>query len=424
MSSQDPPDEKKHGLRKTLKSGAKWFKKATGRPSSSRSESGQAGHLTAPSFGSLAQSISQPTTPTLTPGLLPPEADQRMITPPPGPPTQDPVPVPKAEVPALLEQKDPKNVTWDRLKSSLSAFEGSMGLFPPLKSAIGALIGSLDVVQTAASNRADYEQLTSELQSMADILNQHAGDLHSEASRGSIANISESIERQVTNIKEWKEGGTIGRLLNASQDQEDVIRRYRQVEILLRKLQCDITMRTRSRVEKQLETALLRGMFPVDDARYNSSYSMSIKRRGCTAQTREAIHKDLQDWTTNPTSERIYWMNGMAGTGKTTIAYSLCEWLEDTNRLGASFFCSRISSTCHSLSRIVPTLAYQLARYSPAFRSALCAALEDNPDAGTLNVGQQFEKLISQPMLNSKDAIPESVVIVIDALDECDDTYS
>ncbi|KAG8728763.1 hypothetical protein FRC11_010264, partial [Ceratobasidium sp. 423] len=265
MNSQDPPDGKKHGFRKTLRSGAKWFKKATGRPSSSRPESGQAGHLTAPNSGSPAHSISQPTTPTLTPGRLP-EADRRMIAPPPGPSTQDPVSVPEPEVPTIPGHKHPKSVTWNRLKSSLSAFEGSVGLFPPLKSAIGALIGCLDVVQTAASNRADYEELTSELQSMADILNRYAGDLHSEASRGSIANISESIERQVADIKEWTEGVTIGRLRNASQDQEDVIRRYRQVENLLRKLQCDITMRTRSRVEKQLEITLLRGMSPVDDA--------------------------------------------------------------------------------------------------------------------------------------------------------------
>ncbi|KAH7338732.1 hypothetical protein B0J17DRAFT_717176 [Rhizoctonia solani] len=68
--------------------------------------------------------------------------------------------------------------------------------------------------------------------------------------------------------------------------------------------------------------------------------------------------------------------------------------------------------------QIVPTLAYQLARYSPAFRSALCTALNDHPDAGTLNVVQQFEMLVNKPMLSSKDAMPDSVVVVIDALDE------
>jgi hypothetical protein len=141
-------------------------------------------------------------------------------------------------------------------------------------------------------------------------------------------------------------------------------------------------------------------------------------------------------------------MNGMAGTGKTTIAYSFCQWLENNHRLGASFFCSRISSTCRSLNRIVPTIAYLLALYSPGFWSKLCAALKENPNAGALNVLQQFEKLIHQPMsspaknlkpgetlsaskfeeismnLKTKDAIPDGVVIVIDALDECDDGYS
>src|ERR1044071_3719226 len=137
-------------------------------------------------------------------------------------------------------------------------------------------------------------------------------------------------------------------------------------------------------------------MLPVDDARYNSKNSTTVKRGGCTAETREAIQQTLRDWITNPGTEKIYWMNGMAGTGKTTIAYSLCEWLEKTNRLGASIFSARISSPFRSLSKIIPTIAYQLARYSPAFRAVLCSILKDHPDAGTLNVVQQFEKLLYQ----------------------------
>ncbi|KAL5640137.1 hypothetical protein ACGC1H_007428 [Rhizoctonia solani] len=258
---------------------------------------------------------------------------------------------------------------------------------------------------------------------MADALNQRTGELGS-GSNTSMANIVQSIEEQITSIQQQQERSTLSRLLDATDTQEDVIRHYRRIERLFRQLQYQVTLGIGSGVQVQLETTLLRGMLPVDDARYNSSYSTTVKRRACTAQTREAIHQGLQTWTTNPESEKIYCMNGMAGTGKTTIAYSLCQWLEKTHRLGASFFCSRISSTCRSLSRIVPTLAYQLARYSPVFRSALCTALKDNPDAGTLNVVQQFEMLVYHPMLSVKGAIPESVVIVIDALDECDDSYS
>ncbi|CAE6481795.1 unnamed protein product, partial [Rhizoctonia solani] len=122
------------------------------------------------------------------------------------------------------------------------------------------------------------------------------------------------------------------------------------------------------------ELILLQLMNPVDDAKYNSSYS-STRRHGCAAKTREAVNQTLQDWATNPTSEKILWMNGMGGTGKTTIAYSFCEWLEETNQLGASFFCSRMSSTCRSSNQIIPAIAYQLARVSPAFRSKLCVFL-------------------------------------------------
>jgi hypothetical protein len=117
-------------------------------------------------------------------------------------------------------------------------------------------------------------------------------------------------------------------------------------------------------------------------------------------------------------------MNGMVGTGKTTILYSLCKWLEANRQLGANFCCSRLSSSCRNVNDIIPTVAYQLARYSPAIRSALCKVLEDEPDAGKLNIELQFTKLVHEPMQKVKNAIPEGVVVVvIDALDECEDNY-
>ncbi|CAE7051307.1 unnamed protein product [Rhizoctonia solani] len=54
----------------------------------------------------------------------------------------------------------------------------------------------------------------------------------------------------------------------------------------------------------------------------------------------------------------------------------------------------------------------------------LCGVLKNDPAAGKLNLRQQFERLMYQPLLEAKDAIPDNIVIVIDALDECDDNYS
>jgi len=172
------------------------------------------------------------------------------------------------------------------------------------------------------------------------------------------------------------------------------------------------------------QTTLLKDMSPVDDARYNSSYSTTIERRGCTAETREQILEDIKSWVIDPKEAKVYWMNGMAGTGKTTILYSLCKWLEEKGHLGGNFFCSRISPLCRDVNNIIPSLAYQLAQYSPAFRSKLCNVLEKESQASKLNAEQQFKKLVQGPMQAVKAAMPESVVVVIDALDECDNGYA
>ncbi|CAE7228049.1 unnamed protein product [Rhizoctonia solani] len=389
-------------------------------PLSSRFSSGNLERMTAPNIGTHTLPISRLMTPLVTPSLST-QLDQMAAAPIPGPYTQ--ISVADAQINNPTGYKQSAISPWDQLTYSLRALENGIEWFPTLKSAVGEMVGCLDLVQKAASNRRDYKELVLELRSMADTLNEYVDELGSEPN-GSIANIAQCIQHHVACIEKKKESGMARRLLDASNDEEDVVRRYRELERMFRQIQCDLSMRTRSNARKQVETTLLQNMSPVDDAKYNSGYSTTIRRRGCTAKTREAIHTALQDWTENPGSEKIYWMNGMAGTGKTTIAYSFCEWLKGANRLGASFFCSRISSPCRSLNQIIPTIAYQLARFSPAFRSKLCAVLNEDPDVGKLNVEQQFQSLIYHPILLAKDAMPDIVVIVIDALDECDDIYS
>ncbi len=77
------------------------------------------------------------------------------------------------------------------------------------------------------------------------------------------------------------------------------------------------------------------------------------------------------EWARDRQKPRLYWMNGMAGTGKTTIAYSFCEQLQEKGLLGANFFCSRSLAECSDVRNIIPTTARQLARSSPQFASAL-----------------------------------------------------
>ncbi|KDN33884.1 hypothetical protein RSAG8_13024, partial [Rhizoctonia solani AG-8 WAC10335] len=170
------------------------------------------------------------------------------------------------------------------------------------------------------------------------------------------------------------------------------------------------------------EDGKLNALNPSKLARYDSnpSESTGIQRPRCTENTRTAMLDDLNSWLSDPSAPHLMWMNGMAGTGKTTIACTYSEMMDKCGKLGASFFCSGVSSEFRDAGRIIPTIAYQLARFSTPFRIKLCAALSKDPDLGHSSIPKQFESLLRAPLRNAG-PISGNIVVVVDALDECGD---
>ena len=140
-------------------------------------------------------------------------------------------------------------------------------------------------------------------------------------------------------------------------------------------------------------------------------------RRGCLRGTREAVLNDIESWTKDFSESPVFWLNGLAGTGKSTIAQTVAERVFADGVLGASFFCSRDFEDRSDLHFIFPTLAFQLAHKYPDFRDHLVSLLQSNPDVVDESLYSQMERLIVEP-LQSADI---STVIVVDALDECKD---
>ena len=140
-------------------------------------------------------------------------------------------------------------------------------------------------------------------------------------------------------------------------------------------------------------------------------------RRGCLRGTREAVLNDIESWTKDFSESPVFWLNGLAGTGKSTIAQTVAERVFADGVLGASFFCSRDFEDRSDLHFIFPTLAFQLAHKYPDFRDHLVSLLQSNPDVVDESLYNQMERLIVEP-LQSTDI---STVIVVDALDECKD---
>ena len=126
---------------------------------------------------------------------------------------------------------------------------------------------------------------------------------------------------------------------------------------------------------------------------------------------------EIESWAKDFDKSPVFWLNGLAGTGKSTIAQTVSERIFADGLLGASFFCSRDFEDRSDLHFIFPTLAFQLAHKYPKFRSVFVPLLRSNPDVVHESLYSQMEKLVVGP-LKLADV---SAVIVIDALDECKD---
>jgi hypothetical protein len=141
------------------------------------------------------------------------------------------------------------------------------------------------------------------------------------------------------------------------------------------------------------------------------------ERKGCLRGTRGDVLNSIELWARDFDRSSVYWLNGLAGTGKSTIAKTIAERSFVDGRLGASFFCSRDFEDRRNLQLILPTLAIQLARKYIKFRSILVPLIQSDPAIAYESLYNQMSKLIVNPLKESG----ISTVIVIDALDECED---
>ncbi|KAG5766081.1 hypothetical protein H9Q72_005831 [Fusarium xylarioides] len=187
---------------------------------------------------------------------------------------------------------------------------------------------------------------------------------------------------------------------------------------------------------------LLESLQVTGDAMFDSRRTSRVESL-CMPNTQREILRKIQKWTDNPDGEMILWLQGMAGTGKTSIALTVASSLEErvpfftdkeksvplTDKeeepsaafLGASFFFSQRVDTRNSTVEFFRTIAWCLADALPDVGICIAKAIKDNPGIHTKAPQQQLQKLILDPLqlLDQKIFVPLQLVVVIDALDEC-----
>lgn len=187
-------------------------------------------------------------------------------------------------------------------------------------------------------------------------------------------------------------------------------------------------------------------LFPIDSAHSLNEIAQedTLKRlepaakvffnseEGCLDGTRTELLEKIMEWIqgvkTDETPEaasavlsRIFWLYGLAGSGKSTIANTIASMIQQQGFLLVCFFCKRDDPNRSSVDKILPTLAYQLAQLHPTYRETLVDLLNSTSVSELLQgaLSKQAE-LFFKSALTHADAPVMPHVVIIDALDECE----
>ena len=147
----------------------------------------------------------------------------------------------------------------------------------------------------------------------------------------------------------------------------------------------------------------------------------------CHPATRVDLLHEIHDWARDPHSKSIFWVSGWAGIGKSTISRTVAEWLAGQGGLGgvdlgASFFFKRGEGDRGSASRFFPTITRELVLKIPGLDALVAEVVTRDPLIFDKALGEQFDKLIYQPLRQEKFITNGSstFIVVVDALDECE----
>jgi hypothetical protein len=142
----------------------------------------------------------------------------------------------------------------------------------------------------------------------------------------------------------------------------------------------------------------------------------------CAPNTRVVLLEDIWKWAgdSEPAVKRIFWLCDVAGSGKSAIAHTFAQQCHAKGLLASSFFFDREISGRSGPQKLFSTIARDLAGLNPNLGEDIAVVLMEERSIASASLTRQFEALILEP--SRRCIFTKPVIIVIDALDECDES--
>jgi hypothetical protein len=157
----------------------------------------------------------------------------------------------------------------------------------------------------------------------------------------------------------------------------------------------------------------LSGIHYAEGARY-------YPEKGCLPGTRKEIIDEITQWINSPNGDavpRIFFLSGVAGSGKSAIAHTIAQLFDQQGRLGSSYCFDCADQVNRRPSNLLSTIALDIADLDLQWKTSLGRIVKGKRSLRTtLSTTEQFHNFFVEPAKAL--TIVGPILVVIDALDE------
>lgn len=127
------------------------------------------------------------------------------------------------------------------------------------------------------------------------------------------------------------------------------------------------------------------------------SYADEHERK-CYRATRIDLLLKIYEWAEGLNERCIFWLKGMAGTGKSTVSRTVAEHLAEQTQLAVSFFFKRGEGDRGNASNLFTAIAARMVGSVPALIHLVATAMRNDPALPEKALSEQFDKLVFKPL--------------------------